>query len=198
MVKKERKKNLKPKPPAIKFSSFFQPPWLLVFDILSKPHAIPHTPSIWGLRVDYFVLNGTCLLFAWLTPVTILSQKQLHNSFTKPYISDCLHCLLLINRFSENPAKPGNTSIEKHYFSFNSLTFLLIFLSPNSTSLSMTYFTQVALRESVQIRIFFWSVFSRIPTEYGEILRISPYSVRMWGNTDQKKLHIWTLFTQCR
>ena len=31
----------------------------------------------------------------------------------------------------------------------------------------------------------FWSVFSRIRTEYGEILRISPYSVRMWGNTDQ-------------
>ena len=28
--------------------------------------------------------------------------------------------------------------------------------------------------ESVQIRSFFWSVFSRILTEYGEILRISP------------------------
>ena len=49
---------------------------------------------------------------------------------------------------------------------------------------------------SVQIRSFFWSVFSRIRTEYGEILRISPYSVRMQENTDQKKLRIWTLFTQ--
>ena len=48
--------------------------------------------------------------------------------------------------------------------------------------------------KSVQIRIFFWSVFSRIRTEYGEILRISPYSVRMWKNTDQKKIRIWTLF----
>ena len=28
-----------------------------------------------------------------------------------------------------------------------------------------------ALRERVQIQSFFWSVFSRIPTEYGEILR---------------------------
>ena len=28
------------------------------------------------------------------------------------------------------------------------------------------------------------------------IIRISPYSVRMWENTDQKKLRIWTLFTQ--
>ena len=50
--------------------------------------------------------------------------------------------------------------------------------------------------KSVQIRCFFWSAFSGIRTEYGEILRISPYSVRMWENTDQKKLRIWTLFTQ--
>ena len=52
--------------------------------------------------------------------------------------------------------------------------------------------------KSVQIRSFFLSVFSRIRTEYGEILRISPYSVRMRENTDQKKLRIWTLFTQWR
>ena len=31
----------------------------------------------------------------------------------------------------------------------------------------------------------FWSVFSRIRTELGEMLRISPYSVRMRENTDQ-------------
>ena len=29
-------------------------------------------------------------------------------------------------------------------------------------------------------------VFSHIRTEYEEILGISPYSVRIWGNTDQK------------
>ena len=39
--------------------------------------------------------------------------------------------------------------------------------------------------KSVQIQSYFWSVFSRIRTEYGEILRISPYSVRMRENTDQ-------------
>ena len=43
--------------------------------------------------------------------------------------------------------------------------------------------------KSVQMRSFFWSVFSRIRTEYGEILQ-------MRQNTDQKKLRIWTLFTQ--
>ena len=50
--------------------------------------------------------------------------------------------------------------------------------------------------ESVQILSFFWSLFSRIRTEYGKMLRISQYSVRMQENTDQKKLRIWTLFTR--
>ena len=48
-----------------------------------------------------------------------------------------------------------------------------------------------------QIRSFFWSAFSRIWTEYGHFLRKPPPSVRIWENTDQKNLHIWTLFTKC-
>ena len=40
--------------------------------------------------------------------------------------------------------------------------------------------------KSVQIQSFFWSVFSRILTEYGEILRITSYSVQMRQNTDRK------------
>ena len=40
--------------------------------------------------------------------------------------------------------------------------------------------------KSVQIGSYFWSVFSCIQTEYGEIQSISPYSVRMRENTDQK------------
>ena len=32
----------------------------------------------------------------------------------------------------------------------------------------------------------FWSVLSRIRTEYGDLLHKSPYSVRMWKNMDQK------------
>ena len=41
--------------------------------------------------------------------------------------------------------------------------------------------------------VFFWSVFSRIWTEYEEVRGISPYSVQMRENTGQKKLRIWTL-----
>ena len=45
-------------------------------------------------------------------------------------------------------------------------------------------------------RVFFWSVFSFIRTEYGNLRSKSPYSVRIQENTDQKKLRIWTFFTR--
>ena len=37
-----------------------------------------------------------------------------------------------------------------------------------------------------KIRSFFWSIFSCIWTEYGDLVRKSPYSVRIQENTDQK------------
>ena len=51
--------------------------------------------------------------------------------------------------------------------------------------------------KSDQIRRFFWSVFSWIQTEYRDLRSKSLYSVWIQGNTDQKKLRIWTFFTQC-
>ena len=51
--------------------------------------------------------------------------------------------------------------------------------------------------KSVQIRSFFWCLFSCIRTEYGDLLRKSPYSVGVRKNTDQKNLRILTLFMQC-
>ena len=51
--------------------------------------------------------------------------------------------------------------------------------------------------KSVQIQSFFLPVFSCIRTEYEDLRSNSPYSVRIQENTDQKKLRIWTLFTQC-
>ena len=44
----------------------------------------------------------------------------------------------------------------------------------------------MTLREKCLYSEIFWSVFSRIWSEYGEILRISPSSVRMRENMDQK------------
>ena len=41
------------------------------------------------------------------------------------------------------------------------------------------------LRKKFPYSELFWSVYSRIRTEYGEIRSISSYSVRMWENKDQ-------------
>ena len=41
------------------------------------------------------------------------------------------------------------------------------------------------LREKCRYSGLFWSAFSRIWTDYGEILRMSPYSIRMRENEDQ-------------
>ena len=46
-------------------------------------------------------------------------------------------------------------------------------------------FSIYVLREKYPYSELFWSVFSHIWTEYGEIIRVSPYSVRMRENTDQ-------------
>ena len=43
----------------------------------------------------------------------------------------------------------------------------------------------LTLRDKCPYSELFWSVFSCIRTEYGEILHISPYPVRMRENTDQ-------------
>ena len=51
--------------------------------------------------------------------------------------------------------------------------------------------------KSVQIWSFCWSVFSCIRTEYDDLMIKSPYSVRIHENTDQRKLRILTVFTQC-
>ena len=48
-----------------------------------------------------------------------------------------------------------------------------------------TSFMQYSLRKKCPYSELFWSVFSRIRTEFGEILRISPYSVQMRENADQ-------------
>ena len=45
---------------------------------------------------------------------------------------------------------------------------------------------EFSLREKCPYSEFFWSTFSRLQTEYGEMRSISPYSVRMRENMDQK------------
>ena len=81
------------------------------------------------------------------------------------------------------------------YF-YNSRIILLIFLLQKLMKIFI-YCTIFHCVKSVQIGSFFWSAFFRIRIEYGEILYISPYSVRIREKTNQKKLRICTLFTKC-
>ena len=53
-------------------------------------------------------------------------------------------------------------------------------------SLGLIFQACLALCKDCPYSEFFWSVFSRIWTEYGEIRSISPYSVRVRENADQK------------
>ena len=59
-----------------------------------------------------------------------------------------------------------------------------------------TLLTVLSSVVSVQIRSFFWSIFSRPRTEHGDLPSKSPYLTRVWENMDKKKLRIWTIFTQ--
>ena len=65
----------------------------------------------------------------------------------------------------------------------------------------MLYRDYLSLREKCLYSELFWSVFSRIRTEHEEILRMSPYSVRMQENTDQNNFEyrhflrsVWLIF----
>ena len=64
--------------------------------------------------------------------------------------------------------------------------FIRLLLFYSSENEFWKYCPQLTLRDKCLYLEFFWSVFSSIWTEYGEILRISMYSVRMRENTDWK------------
>ena len=48
----------------------------------------------------------------------------------------------------------------------------------------LCWMKELSLRKECPYSKLFWSVFSSIRTDHGEILRIFPYSVRMRGNMD--------------
>ena len=57
-------------------------------------------------------------------------------------------------------------------------------------------FFDLTLHQKCRYSELFWSVFSRIWTEYGEILRTSPYSFRMRENIDQSNSKSFAKFTR--
>ena len=109
------------------------------------------------------------------------------------YNADCFHQFGLVN-----------FTFSKLLF-YKSTSFILkMVLLPKNINRKFAFriafswmrFSNLDCVKSIQIRSYFWSVFSCIWTECGEIWSISLYSVRIQENTDQKKLRIWTRFTQ--
>ena len=61
-------------------------------------------------------------------------------------------------------------------------------------------YTRYTLRKNCLYSEFFWPAFSRIRTEYGDLLCKSPYSVRMQetvGKKNSKYKHFLRTDTQC-
>ena len=79
--------------------------------------------------------------------------------------------------------------------SINHLKYKIFYkiFSPGIEDEKLVFYAMIVL----QIWRFFWSVFSYIWTEYRDLIRKFPYLVRIQDNTDQKKLRVWTISTQC-
>ena len=73
---------------------------------------------------------------------------------------------------------------------------VILYMSLHYRTLLIVNFCFFQCVKSVQIRSFFWSVFSLIRTEFGDLRSKSPCSIRIMENTDQEKLRVWKLFTQ--
>ena len=140
------------------------------------------------LFITSFSLNDQVSFQCNTNLYTYSSKRTKHYWLTK--VLNLWICSILI--------RPWYFSAFPHWFSKDwQLSLLSSFSLPLSLLLHLLLTRHLHCVKTVQIRSFLWSVFSSIRTEYGEILRISPYSVWMRENMDQKKLRISTLFTQC-
>ena len=92
----------------------------------------------------------------------------------------------------------ANCTIGNKLRRFDQLSLLTQWVKPLGliSHLTTSRWVSLSLREKCPNTKFFWSVFTRIWIEYGDLLRKSLYSVRIRVNTAQKRLRIWTLFTQ--
>ena len=103
--------------------------------------------------------RSSFLLFIFRNAYSFLSLNWIDR-----YIEQTVH-----TDFADGAKNITTKNMIKHA---NSVTLLKLLLTP-------------PLREKCPYSELFWSSFSRIQTEYGEILLIFPYSVRMRENTNQ-------------
>ena len=95
--------------------------------------------------------------------------------------------------WSEKPLKILESNICVGFSFFGSLQSATL-LKREHLRVTASQYSSPSLRGKFPYSEFFWSVFSRIQIEYGDLLRIFSYSVRMRENTDQKNSeygHFW-------
>ena len=139
------------------------------------------------------------------------------SKFTGEYPCRSAISLKLKSKFIEMASRYGCSSVNllhifRTHFPKNTSGWLLLILVSHAVGLLSLLLKNVSEKvinkkiyllykivhcvKSVHIWIFLWSVFSCIRTENGDLWNKSPDSVRIQENADQKKLLIWTLFTQ--
>ena len=111
-------------------------------------------------------------------------------------------CLAIFQNWKESLIYYPQLS-ESWYFQIRFIKQLILYLITNvwHVACNFTFILRNLLTRTKSLRekcpnTQFFSVFSWIRTEYGDLFCKSPFSVRLEENTDQKKLRIWTFFTQ--
>ena len=113
-----------------------------------------------------------------------LFDEDEHFSGDKNYstIDSCFHSCTAISMDHRESTK--NLTV---FFKFSPKSIMEIIVCYEFRNYDMICCIILPCVEIVWIRWLFWSVFFRIPTEYGNLLWKSLYSVRKQENTDQKK-----------
>ena len=114
-----------------------------------------------------------------------IDQQYIFNSSS---ISD------LVEKTIKKHQRPSSISIIKKIVSSadKEAAFSFTCITPDDIS---KVIKRLTLRENSPYSELFWSVFSRIWTEYRQIPRISLYSVQMQENADQNNLTLFTVLT---
>ena len=107
----------------------------------------------------------------------------------------------LIDNYKNNLQDTSYIQVEPHKLLTNLISCFISYFTkkPLETAHACLIFCNSHCMKSVQIRSFFWSVFSRIRTEYGEIqsisrhsasFRIQPECGKIWTRKDSIFVHL--------
>ena len=137
-------------------------------------------------------MSSTRVFWSWSDPRQIVFKRKLNQLKKIPILTFFTSVLLerIPKSFIEQLfCRTTNSSCQNLSLMFLDETGFLVL--SNTITLKRYEVQKQSLRKISPYSEFFWSVFSRIQTEYEDLQNKSPYPVRMRDNTDHK---IRTLF----